>query len=447
MNDKQEVRVKRAHITMMKAKDTAAFTGVMLLGKSSVEDGNFSAYTDGVNKKYCRSFIEKLPDEELRGLVLHENLHVAFKHLVRGKKQFKEDAYLTNAAADFVNNDVIVNIKATISTPKGNELLVKLPKGGLYDPMFHGWSFPEVYNYLKKKVEEKQKENEKGEDKDDDNEGDNEGGKDGSKEGQNNNPQGGDPLNKQGKEYADADDVINGHGKQNGTGFDEHDFDGQLTEEEAKKLVEEIDRKIREGGMLAGRMGADLPRSITEGLEPRINWRDVLREFFTSAMKGKEEMTWRRLNRRHLANDVLYPSTEDETVGKVIFAIDTSGSISDDDLGTVAKELASLCTLLPPEEVVVLWWDTEVHGKQIFDADSYNNIENLLKPQGGGGTFVGCVSKYIAQNSMSAECVVVFTDGYVENNVEWDIDLPTLWIVTLNNQFNPPKGKKVMFDE
>jgi predicted metal-dependent peptidase len=433
MNDKQEVRVKRAHITMMKSKDTAAFSGVMLLGKSSVEDGNFTAYTDGVNKKYCRSFIEKLSDPELRGLVLHENLHVALKHLVRGKKQFKEDAYLTNAAADFVVNDIIVNIKSTIRTPKGDEWLVKVPVGGLYDAKFHGWSFPEVYNYLKQEVEKKQKEQES------------EGG--GQGDGQDSKSGDGDPLDRRGKEYANADDVINGHGNRKGTGFDEHDFDGELTEEEAKKLVEEIDRKIREGGMLAGRMGSNLPRSITEGLEPKIDWRDVLREFFTSAMKGKEEMTWRKLNKRHLANDVLYPSMEDETVGKVIFAVDTSGSISNNDLGTVAKELASLCTLLPPEEIVVLWWDTEVHGKQIFDVDTYNNIENLLKPQGGGGTYAGCVSEYISKNSMSAECVVVFTDGYVEDKVKWDIDVPTLWIVTQNKQFNPPKGKKVMFDE
>jgi len=428
MNDKQEVRVKRAHIQMMKAKDTAAFSGVMLLGKSSVEDGSFTAYTDGVNKKYCRTFLEPLTDSEVRGVVLHENLHVALKHLVRGKKQFKEDAYLTNAAADFVVNDIIVNIKTTIRTPKGDELLVKLPKGGLHDEKFHGWSFPEVYNYLKKEVDKKK----------------DEGGND---DGGDSESEDGDSLNKPGKDYADADDVINGHGKRKSAGFDEHDFDGELTEEEAKKLVEEIDRKIREGGMLAGRMGANLPRAIQDGLEPKINWRDVLREFFTSAMKGKDEMTWRKLNRRHLANDVLYPSMEDETVGKVIFAVDTSGSISNEDLGSVAKELASLCSLLPPEELIVLWWDTEVHGKQVFDPDTYNNIENLLKPQGGGGTLASCVSKYLVKNSMSAECVVMFTDGYVENEVDWSVDLPALWIVTQNKQFNPPSGKKVMFDD
>ena len=82
MDDKQTVRVKRAHITMMKHKDTALYSGVMLMGKSEVTGGKFTAYTDGFNKKYCSDFIEKLPESQVRGVVLHENLHVLLKHLL-----------------------------------------------------------------------------------------------------------------------------------------------------------------------------------------------------------------------------------------------------------------------------------------------------------------------------------------------------------------------------
>jgi hypothetical protein len=43
--------------------------------------------------------------------------------------------------------------------------------------------------------------------------------------------------------------------------------------------------------------------------------------------------------------------------------------------------------------------------------------------------------------------VLVFTDGYVESNVQWDITSPTLWLITQNRGFNPPSGKKVLVNK
>jgi len=41
----------------------------------------------------------------------------------------------------------------------------------------------------------------------------------------------------------------------------------------------------------------------------------------------------------------------------------------------------------------------------------------------------------------------VMTDGYVEPNPVWDISMPTLWLVTQNNHFVPPSGRKVLMKE
>jgi predicted metal-dependent peptidase len=95
--------------------------------------------------------------------------------------------------------------------------------------------------------------------------------------------------------------------------------------------------------------------------------------------------------------------------------------------------------------VRVLWWDTQVEGEQIF-RDDYTNLAGLLKPVGGGGTKVGCVSEYINKKDIKAECVIVFTDGYVEDNINWNINCPTLWVVTQNKRWDVPSGRKVMFN-
>jgi predicted metal-dependent peptidase len=436
MNNKQEVRLKKAHIALMKHPETALYSGVMLMGKSEVSDDMFTAYTDGVNKRYSKPFLETIDCEpKLRGLVLHENLHVALKQIPRGKDMFKEDSKIANMAADFVVNDIIFNIKGTISG--GNEAIVALPEGALYDPFFHNWNMREVYNYIRKENPQrgKGKGSSSGSPSDDDEQGD------GNDESQNKSPSGG------GKQ----DNKIKANGKEydmGGDGFDEHDWESfkDITPEELKELSDGIDKALREGGMLAGRMGAKMPRAIGELLEPKIDWRDALRDFVSSAMKGKDEFTWRKMNKRQMANDIYMPSMENETIGEVIVAIDTSGSIGGAELTEFATELASICDLVQPEAVRVLWWDTMVHGEQVFKAESYGQIASLLKPLGGGGTHVGSVATYINEKKLNAECVIVFTDGYVEHDIEWNIVPPTLWMITQNKDLEVPCGKKVIFE-
>jgi predicted metal-dependent peptidase len=99
-----------------------------------------------------------------------------------------------------------------------------------------------------------------------------------------------------------------------------------------------------------------------------------------------------------------------------------------------------------PEKVRVLWWDTEVHGEQVFEGN-YDGIAHMLKPQGGGGTTASCVSEFLTKKSMSADCLVMFTDGYIEDNVKWDTKIPTLWVVTRKIGFKPVSGTAIRMDK
>jgi predicted metal-dependent peptidase len=426
MMSNQETRIKRGHVTLMKHPQTALYSGVMLMGTSSVEDHVPTAYTDGVNKKYGRKFLESITSEpKVRGLILHENLHVALKQVVFGRAMFLENHKMANLAADFVVNDIITCIDGMVAGTQ--ERIAELPDGGVYDAMFHDWSMREVYNYLKKNAKSGK------------------GGSGGGKGQGNPPPSGGTQSNDDGD--GDGDTVTVNGKTYDISQLDEHDFIGrEVTAEEAKEIIDGIDKALREGGMLAGRMGAKIPRAISELLEPKIDWREALREFVSSTTKGNDEFTWRRMNKRHMANDIYLPSVENESIGEIVVAIDTSGSIGSEQITEFATELVSICDLCQPEAVRVLWWDTEVHGEQVFK-DNYSDIAKLLKPLGGGGTHVSCVSDYIVKNKIRAECVLVFTDGYVESDINWKITDPTLWMVTQHKDFIPPVGKKVMFGD
>ena len=394
----EEQRIKKGHIMLMKHPETALWSGILMMGTTEVvDDPKVTAYTNGVDKRYGRTFLQMIcpTQEEVNGLILHENLHIGLRQMIHNLDLFREDMKKANKAADFVVNDMIMEIS------KKYPQLVQLPKGGCYDMKYHNMNMREVYKLL---------EEEGGK-----------GGKGEEGEGDGDKPSGGG-----GDEYS----------------FDEHDFETAITQEEAKEMDARIDRAIREGALLAGRLGVDLPRQITDMLAPVIDWREVLRDFVTASCKGKDEYTWRKFNRRVISNDIYLPTVENETIGEVVVAIDTSGSIGQAELNVFASELVSICEAVSPDAVRVLWWDTKVHGEQLF-TDNYDQIGSMLKPLGGGGTKVSCVSDYINKKKINAECVLVFTDGYLEHDVKWDISAPTLWLVTDNKSWTPPSGKLV----
>lgn len=402
-----EQRIKKAHISMMRHPETALYSGVFMLGESSVVDENITAYTDGRNKRYGKKFLDaicKTPQEDA-GIVLHENLHIVFRHLIHNYDLFKENRKLANMAADYVVNDVIMNIK-----DKG---LVALPAGALYDPKYHNMNMREVYRLLKEE---------------EDGGG---GGGSGDKSGGN------------------GSDSLNGNSSDGDYEFDEHDYEASLNgdTEEVRKLDNEIDKALREGAILAGRLGANIPRVIGDLLNPVVDWKREFADFISSTTKGKDEYTWHKFNRRLLPNDIYMPTVENETIGEVVIAIDTSGSISQQQIDEFATELTAICQSVEPEAVRVLWWDTKVHGEQKFTPDNYDGLARMLKPQGGGGTRVACVAEYINKHKVTADCCVVFTDGYVENSPVWNISSPTMWLVTENREWTPPSGRKVFVNQ
>ena len=417
-----ETKLKRAHITLMRHPETALYAGCMMMGTTEITDAVATACTDGINKKYGRAFLSKLSDAEVRALVLHENLHVALRHCIHGRAMQLEDRARAAQAADYVVNDIIVNLK--------DKSLCKLPEGGLVSDKYHDWSMREIFDGLKEECEgKKPPPPEPPED------GEGEG------EGEGESPEGDAP-----EDGGDKPGDKPGEPKEHG-GFDTHEFDEPMDADEQKEVNEKVDRALREGALLAGRLGADIPRVISDMMEPKVDWREALREFITSNTKGKDEFTWRQFNRRQIANDIYLPTVEDETIGELIVAIDTSGSIGQEQINEFATELMSICETVQPDMVRVLWWDTRVAGEQLFTDKDYTGLAALLKPQGGGGTHVGSVSSHILKEDLKADCIVVFTDGYVESNIVWETTIPTLWMVTMcRGLVVPVGGKLVMFE-
>lgn len=408
----EERKVQKAKITLMRDPKFALWSGILMVGRTSVVDNMPTACTNGRDEKYGRKFVATLKEPELNFVVLHENLHKAFRHLTTWKKLHDENHRLANAACDYVINLKLKDLdpqERTIAMPRFQDGPHKGKHMGLVDEKYRGMHAKQVFDLLKE--EQKSKGGDKCED-DDEGEG---GGGDGSP----------------------------------GEGFDEHDWDGakEMTEEDKKVLEREIDQAIRQGVMahqkIAGTGAGGLDRDLLDLLEPKVDWREMLREFVKATCHAKDTSSWRRVNRRFLSTGTYMPSMIGEKVGHLVIAVDTSGSVGQEELSGFLTEVRGIAEEVKPSQVDLIYWDSQVAAHEEYTESMVGDIINSTKPRGGGGTSPSCVSEYLKEKDIKPECIIVLTDGYVGNDWGRDWTAPVLWAIVGGNDVLADNGKTV----
>lgn len=381
-----EQRLQKANFKVINHIKYCAIGGVVMYGKTSIDDDFPTAATDGRNVRYGRKFIEKLTDPELRFLILHENYHKAFRHLSSWRHLYKKNPQLANMACDHVINIALKDLDA-------GEGFITMPANGCCDERFRGMDSGQVFRIL----ENEQQQNGKG------------SGKDGE-----------------------------------AGGFDEHDWDAaeEMTEAEQKEVQAAIDQALRQGAILAGKRKGQMDRALGELLEPKINWREALREFVMSITAGKDQSTWRTVNRRFISQNLYMPGSYSESVGRVMVGVDTSGSITE-ELREFMSEIKAICETVKPEAVDLLYWDHVVQAHEKYGVHELDQLIASTKPKGGGGTTVSCITAYMKEHNMKPECAIVFTDGHVGGDWGGDWPCPVLFVIAGGNKVVAPVGKTI----
>ena len=101
---KEERKLSKVKISLMRDPMFALWQGVMMVGKTSVDDNVPTACTNGRDEIYGRKFVQDLSEKELAFVVLHESMHKAYRHLSTWTKLHAENPLLTNMACDYVIN-------------------------------------------------------------------------------------------------------------------------------------------------------------------------------------------------------------------------------------------------------------------------------------------------------------------------------------------------------
>jgi len=386
-----EQRVQKATIDVMAKDRYVALNGVIMIGSKRVDaDASrcSTAYTNGKDVVFGADFIEDLNDAELRFLLLHEEYHKLYRHLTTWKWMYDENPQLANMACDYV-----INCKLVDDNRDGFATMTGKLKGGCFDAKYRGWDAAQVFNDLKKQQKSG-------------------GGKGG------------------------------GQGQQP---FDEHGWDEaqDMSESDKQALARDIDEAIRQGALIAGKMGTGGDRSFEDLLQPQVDWREALREFVKTTCAGHDYSTWKKPNRRYIGAGIYMPSGVSESVGDIAILIDTSVSTyAPGVLPAFMSEAKAVCDTVKPERVHIIYWDTQVCQAEVYERDELDKMISTTQPKGGGGTDINCAIAYMTEHNIKPQASVVLTDGYLGGG--WGAwTHPVLWCVIDNPNANPSTGTAV----
>lgn len=323
-----------------------------------------TAATNGKRVLFNPDFISGLTDEELLFLVAHEVCHPMLEHNYRrnGRNHKK-----WNQAGDYVINQLL-----------SDEKIGKMPSMGLLDPNIYaagGGTTDGIFNILPEP----------------------------------------------------EDDEGGGNGPGNGPGDLDNceDAEGDTPaerEQQANDMKVQVAQAAQAAKMM-GKLSAGIERLVSEVLRPKVDWVTVLRRFATKCKNNSR--TFARPNRRFIQQGFYLPTISGEATGELLFAIDCSGSISQQIIDQFAAEIRVVHEDCRPSKLHVVYFDSSVsHYESYVPGDALN-----IRPHGGGGTAFSPVFRYMVDHHIQPKAVIFLTDLCC-GDFGTPPDCPVLWVST-----------------
>lgn len=386
------------------------FFGVTALSLIFVETDAISTLAvDGFHMFYNPNFVLKLRPGERDFGIAHEVLHCALKHC-GVERMGPRNPKMWNWAVDFVTNAYLVKGKV-------GEMITTVKI--LHDTMFDGWSAEDVYDYLEKNPKERP------------NGGllDEHilvgigGGGDSSGEG----------VKFDGKTLSIPKEIYDKLAK---------DFADVIAQARAAQYEAEIRQKTA-GGTLPDGMWAE----IDELMQPKVNWRDVLRHY--TAQVIKRGYSYAKPNKALFSAGWTIPGYRQwQREVDLVVAIDTSGSVTDEQRRVFFSELHGIITAFHSFRVHMWCFGGVVHEASVVEITRDNEEEFFTyKPVIGGGTVFEANWEYMIERGIKPKLLIVFTDGYP--NGDWGIPdyCPTMFVIVGTRDVVPPFGVVAYYDD
>ena len=360
-----------------------------------------TAATNGKNFYYNKDFVSQLSVKKLEFLFGHEILHAVLDHFGRLGSR---DAKLANIAQDYAVNQILVDERVG---EKINEVQI------CYDSKYRGMAWEEIYDELWDKAEKISME---------------------------------DLL----KELGDVLDEHLKEGDGQGEG-DKDDKDGKgkrpgMSKEEAQQIRDEIKEAMIQSAAAAGagKVPAAIQRMIKDLTEPKMNWRQLVRQEIQSIVRN--DYSFSRPSRKGWQTGAILPGMIPDTTIDVAIAVDMSGSIGNEDATTFLSEVKGIMDQYEDFKITLFCFDTEIYNCVTITQD--NSMELLeYEPQGGGGTDFEACWNFMKEQGIEPKKFIMFTDGYPFGSWGDPDYCDTLFIVKGNTSAEAPFGQTVIYEK
>lgn len=219
--------------------------------------------------------------------------------------------------------------------------------------------------------------------------------------------------------------------------LDDH-IDTQETQEKlAKKMAEAIESAKR----MAGHVPASFEDELGTLTEPKIRWQDTVRGTLKRIKEGNGRNNWNNFKSRPMFTGLMVPKRKNYYANFGCL-IDTSGSMSRDDIAFGISQLQSLDEAnegtITPADCSIYWEDTVALRKC--------SKEDLMKAKitGRGGTYLCPYFEEYEERLGKKDFLIIITDGYLsghEMETMQDPLIPVFFLITSECNFIPPFGK------
>ena len=356
-----------------------------------------TAATNGRDFMYNKDFVTKLSVKKLEFLFAHEICHAVFDHFGRLGSR---DPRLANIAQDYAVNQILVDERIG---DKITEVDI------CYDSKFRGMAWEEIYDELFGKLEKMSMED----------------------------------LLKQ------LGDMLDEHIKEEdapGAGKDDKEGKPTLTKAEAEAIRQEIKEAMIQSAAAAGagKTPAGIQRMIKDMTEPKMNWRELVRQEIQSIVRSN--YSFMRPSRKGQQSGAILPGMVPETTIDVAIAVDMSGSIGNEDASTFLGEIKGIMDQYEDFKINLWCFDTDIYNHKTVTHDNAHDLEEYV-PEGGGGTDFEANWTFMQENDIQPKKFIMFTDGYPCGSWGDEDYCDTIFIVKGNTKAESPFGQTVIYEK
>lgn len=185
-----------------------------------------------------------------------------------------------------------------------------------------------------------------------------------------------------------------------------------------------------------GTIPGDIEIFLKKLTKPELPWHRILQKYINTL--SKTDYSFKRPNKRFIPH-LYMPSLRSETLMDIAIAVDTSGSVSDEDFNKFISNTAHIFKMMKPQRITLIQFDTEI--KAVDEIKSFHDLMRV-RFTGRGCTNINPVVDWYNQHP--SRLLLVFTDGGFhapKNEVKKDL----IWLIHNNSRFTTAFGKVIHY--